>query len=1491
MFPQLQLVRDRSRATSWFLAPCFRLPVTRDEDASSSRLKKDVVNHQQLLTERSHPWQGQGVGEASCISSGSDDWTNLRKSASTFSSEEPKLAVRATSTDESGTTSTTFVSLASGNPDTEGGARFPTDDPLFADPIALSEDDPSFSTDDTAFAEEGPSVAKKSALPREDTSKTDPMGNPEAWTRAPLTPEVGGRLRTGTCVATSPVSQFESACSTPACDISREPTSSAACMYQDPDVSSTIPACAAEEVAQPGHSRDGDQDLCKSPSVDAELPSVSFSTATYGKCASGPTSCPPYDIYDPRQPASAFFPEHHPGNGRLWTSPCSTWEDPNDGQNDDDMDCSGAGNGPISGVECANIREGSPLSAHPWIPSWESMACLDATEDEHGGVSAPPSPGLSCGTPYSHSQLGSHEDEEKESSASDDLSDGGLSAGEDHYETENADPLHSRFRAAVIQAVRNQLEVEAEKKLLRKLAEATGAAAAGQVLPTEAKWAEGAGRPMEATTRCLTDCFERAIQDAMEARTSPAAFESASGATDSVITQPSLPLADGEMSGQDQVEASLGSTCRKLADYFDRAVHEAMDSLPADKTTEQGTVGNVAQPMLPEGSQQNAGFQSRRRLAKTFERVFQQTGMEERLKAAGLIKRESGVELGSASGFVPHRWRLGQDFELVLQQVSPSKVTDDGNAPPTLSPAPASHDTPSPLQHLAPAGGSAKSTVTMQTTPRVTGVVRLAVTALDKVGDQAIAPTSPENPPGAQLPDITSKPASRLVSGPKSPALGWLRSLTPRSSPLSKSHGIAEESRTKTADGESSAAEQPGRTPWVTPPGTPQAEHGKSSTTIASPSLKRKLFQQDSSDVDTPPTSLQMASPKCSATPFAIPTPASAATEYFSPDTELRSSAALELCTKAPDEAMLTHADGRGQEELSQEATLRAPVDPNTNPPPSWGPSGNHVPREAFDDLLGSLVSIHSGFDELIETIPLGLDDLRASTSSLFGRRSLEFGPDGNGNPFSRSSWFGRSSDVPFPPTPAATSHSPDTHSQPVQPGGSGDLPSPATPLTQGTRSLDTPMSKEEALAAAERSLVDRCHDSVDDILELMLAVDSHDLWDLLSPGTSMTLTQGDAVLESFEVEECTLDSPLHQGGETSSNSSGAADGNAKPLAERTSNIPASGGGDAPLALRSLPRIRVGRTHASTGNPRKAAGLPAIPTLPARYAALRSSAHSQVHMSLPVAPSCLRATNSLSSSLDSSDMGRRFLRGQGTRDRGPGSRLGNFRGRSTRSIGPRQSPLGPRAAVRLPVPELPTEVEVAAITSGAITPRTVSRSSSDCTALLSPSSSTPDPSPYSKEATRQYAPVFSSEELKPSSPLQATTVGAPKVVAGRPRVLLATELPPLEEANSPRSCDSSPSKRIGQVVASIQEELLARVSMDSNRGGGTRPFIPQLTKSMEVKDIISMFQAVSKTSVSDQAKGVRLSNEGVPPLAPRTMINYESGATRGQAGHPAPWRC
>lgn len=110
-----------------------------------------------------------------------------------------------------------------------------------------------------------------------------------------------------------------------------------------------------------------------------------------------------------------------------------------------------------------------------------------------------------------------------------DESGGGLSESEAEIGAgENTDPggggggdwVKHSFQTAIYNAVRNQLEVESEKEMMRKLAAATGAAApaGGGGLPQEADWARGAGRPIEATTRKLAACFERAIHDAMEAR-------------------------------------------------------------------------------------------------------------------------------------------------------------------------------------------------------------------------------------------------------------------------------------------------------------------------------------------------------------------------------------------------------------------------------------------------------------------------------------------------------------------------------------------------------------------------------------------------------------------------------------------------------------------------------------------------------------------------------------------------------------------------------------------------------------------------------------------------------------------------------------------------------------------------------------------------------------------------------------------------------------
>lgn len=52
-----------------------------------------------------------------------------------------------------------------------------------------------------------------------------------------------------------------------------------------------------------------------------------------------------------------------------------------------------------------------------------------------------------------------------------------------------------------------------------------------------------------------------------------------------------------------------------------------------------------------------------------------QPGMEDSLKGAGVPNQKCGDKDGSHLNFVPTRWRINHNYELVLQQVSPSQVT------------------------------------------------------------------------------------------------------------------------------------------------------------------------------------------------------------------------------------------------------------------------------------------------------------------------------------------------------------------------------------------------------------------------------------------------------------------------------------------------------------------------------------------------------------------------------------------------------------------------------------------------------------------------------------------------------------------------------------------------------------------------------------------------------------------------------------------------
>lgn len=178
-----------------------------------------------------------------------------------------------------------------------------------------------------------------------------------------------------------------------------------------------------------------------------------------------------------------------------------------------------------------------------------------------------PSPPLSCNTPDSGCRRGNAAGSSEEEDEDDDISDGAVSGDGD---PDLADSVHHRFQSAVISAVRNQLEVEAEKELLRKLAEATGAASrGGAALPAQAKWAKGAGRPMEATTRRLAACFERAVQDAMEARSPPsAAADARSGA------------ACGDASGSPGTGEGPGAVRARLVQLFNgTALGDALGSV------------------------------------------------------------------------------------------------------------------------------------------------------------------------------------------------------------------------------------------------------------------------------------------------------------------------------------------------------------------------------------------------------------------------------------------------------------------------------------------------------------------------------------------------------------------------------------------------------------------------------------------------------------------------------------------------------------------------------------------------------------------------------------------------------------------------------------------------------------------------------------------------------------------------------------------------
>lgn len=172
---------------------------------------------------------------------------------------------------------------------------------------------------------------------------------------------------------------------------------------------------------------------------------------------------------------------------------------------------------------------------------------------------------------------------------------------------------------------------------------------------------------------------------------------------------------------------------------------------------------------------------------------------------------------------------------------------------------------------------------------------------------------------------------------------------------------------------------------------------------------------------------------------------------------------------------------GRGSDGVDASAAQENPRTPRA-PSGTWG-----LPRGAFDDLLGSLVSIHSGFDELIGTIPLCLDDLRASTSSPVGHMSLSNANEGVDSPCSWRTPDATLRDPPSTLTPPSVGGHARACSRLRNEEGAAFIEEGATSLSPcveegAEESWATPLSKEEALAAAERSLVDR-ENSVDDIL------------------------------------------------------------------------------------------------------------------------------------------------------------------------------------------------------------------------------------------------------------------------------------------------------------------------------------------------------------------------------------------------------------------------
>lgn len=434
--------------------------------------------------------------------------------------------LQATSTDESDTTCTTFISLdseilATGTP-TFAAETLPHEDdaaPPNKSALCCKTVPPGSVTDINAFAGDLSATSARHGLPGlpQDLPRTL---QPRVPIRGPVTPEPIslGRATLSTVDTTNSV--YESATSTPTCHV-------------------TSPSHSCVDRCTP----DSKLYCQTSASSGDHLGDRSRGTQWY------PGSTPP-----PNSQACTSWPiPNLQGEGRSSNSSGGTEEDaavPSTRFDGASVACRGDFTPDAASPSGARAASPSLASRSPTVGGAD-VACP-----------SPRSPPLSCATPGSGSRPGNDTGSSDEDE--DDASDGAVSGDGDG----DMDSVQQRFQTAVIQAVRNQLEVEAEKELLRKLAEATGAASRGGApLPAGAKWAKGAGRPMEATTRRLAACFERAIQDAMEARTPPSAANwrrSAAGAAEDATG--SAGLAEG-------LEEEIGAVRTRLMEFFDRAAH------------------------------------------------------------------------------------------------------------------------------------------------------------------------------------------------------------------------------------------------------------------------------------------------------------------------------------------------------------------------------------------------------------------------------------------------------------------------------------------------------------------------------------------------------------------------------------------------------------------------------------------------------------------------------------------------------------------------------------------------------------------------------------------------------------------------------------------------------------------------------------------------------------------------------------------------------